>query len=196
MTKENEACVGKVVLGMEEAPVAEAGLIGPPLGIYQEPRANMQLYEYAPKFKRHTVNYVAFSSLDKLTFEPDLLILLATVKQAEIVLRAMSYSTGEMWETKGVAALACAFMYAYPFLSGKVNYTVTGLAFGGKAKEVFPEGWFLMTIPYKAMPNIIQSLKEMDWIPPSYTEGRERFLERERKLNEELQKLSKEELGK
>jgi uncharacterized protein (DUF169 family) len=168
MTKENEACVGKVVLGTEEAPVAEAGLIGPPLGIYQEPRANMQLYEYAPKFKRHTVNYVTFSSLDKLTFEPDLLILLATVKQAEIVLRAMSYSTGEMWETKGVPALACAFMYAYPFLSGKVNYTVTDLAFGGKAKEVFPEGWFLMTIPYKAMPNIIQSLKEMDWVPVIY----------------------------
>jgi uncharacterized protein (DUF169 family) len=188
IAKENEACVGKVVLGMEESTIAEAGLVGPPLGIYKEPRANMQLYQYAPKFKKGTVNYVVFSPLDKLTFEPDLLILLATVKQAEIVLRAMSYSTGEMWETKGVPALACSFMYAYPFLSGKVNYTVTGLTFGGRAKEVFPEGWFLMTIPYKAMPNIIQSLKEMEWVPPSYTEGREKFLEREQKLFEGLVK--------
>jgi len=186
MAKENEACVGKIAMGWEEVSLVEAGLVGPPLGIYQEPRANNQLYQYAPKFKKGIVNYVAFSSLDKLNFEPDLLILMATVKQAEIVLRAMSYATGEMWETRGVPAFACSFMFVYPFLSGKVNYTVTGLAFGGRAKEIYPEGWFLMSIPYKALPNIIQSLKEMDWVPPSYTEGREKFLEREEKLFEGL----------
>ncbi|MBN2187265.1 MAG: DUF169 domain-containing protein [Dehalococcoidia bacterium] len=188
MTKENEACVGKIALGMEEVPLVEAGLVGQPLGIYQEPRANNQMYQYAPKFKKGIVNYVVFSPLDKLNFEPDLLILLASVKQAEIVLRAMSYATGEMWETRGVPAFACSFLYVYPFLSGKVNYTVTGLTFGGKAKELFPEGQLLMSIPYKAMPNIIQSLKEMEWVPPSYTEGREKFLVREHDLFEGLMK--------
>jgi uncharacterized protein (DUF169 family) len=186
MAKENESCVGKMVMGWEESALIEAGLVGPPLGIYQEPRANNQLYQYAPKFKKGVVNYVAFSPLDKLNFEPDLLILLATVKQAEIVLRAMSYATGEMWENRGVPALACSFIYVYPFLSGKVNYTVTGLNFGSRAKEIFPQGLFLMSIPYKAMPNIIQSLKEMEWVPPAYTEGREKFLEREEKLFEGL----------
>jgi uncharacterized protein (DUF169 family) len=186
MAKENEACVGKIALGMEVIPLVEAGLVGPPLGIYQEPRANNQLYQYAPKFKKGVVNYVAFSPLSKLNFEPDLLILMATVKQAEIVLRAMSYATGEMWETRGLPAFACSFIYVYPFLSGKVNYTVTGLTFGGRAKELFPEGWFLMSLPYKALPNIIQSLREMEWVPPAYTEGREKFLEREEKLFNEL----------
>jgi uncharacterized protein (DUF169 family) len=186
ITKENEDCVGKVVMGWEEKPMIEAGMVGPPLGIYEEPRVNNQLYQYAPKFKKGIVNYVAFASLDKLNFEPDLLILMATVKQAEIVMRASTYATGDMWETKGVPALACSFIYAYPFLSGKLNYMVTGMAFGGRAKEIYPEGWFLMSLPYKALPNIIYGLKKMEWVPPSYAEGREKFLEREEKLFDEL----------
>jgi hypothetical protein len=39
-----------------------------------------------------------------------------------------------------------------------------------------------MSLPYKALPNILYGLKEMDWVPPSYTEGREKFLERKEKL--------------
>ena len=34
----------------------------------------------------------------------------------------------------------CAWMYTYPYVSGKVNYFVTGMSFGSKAKEVFPPG--------------------------------------------------------
>jgi uncharacterized protein (DUF169 family) len=182
ITKENESCVGKLVMGWDEVPLVEAGLVGPPLGIYEEPRVNNQLYQYAPKFKKGIVNYVAFAPLGKLNFEPDLLMFLATVKQAEIVMRASTYATGDMWETKGVPALACSFMFAYPFLSGKLNYMVTGMAFGGRAKEIYPEGWFLMSLPYKALPNIIYGLTKMEWVPPSYTEGRAKFLEREEKL--------------
>ena len=134
------------------------------------------------------VNYVAFSPLDKLTFEPDLLVLTATPSQAEIVLRAMSYSTGEVWETRTTGVLGCAWLYIYPFQSGKVNYTVTGLAFGSKAKQIFEEGWMLISIPYNWLPIITQNLKEMEWVLPSYTEGREKFLKREQKVFKEAAK--------
>jgi uncharacterized protein (DUF169 family) len=110
--KENEDCFGKVPLGMEEmAPWGEGGEFGPRLEIFQEPRANARIYQYVPKFPKGTVNYVALSSLDKLTFEPDLLILIATPSQAEIVLRAMSYSTGEIWESKTTGVLGCAWIF-------------------------------------------------------------------------------------
>jgi uncharacterized protein (DUF169 family) len=187
-TKENEDCFGKIVLGMEDTPsFAESGAIGMKLEIFQEPRANRRLYQYITKLSKGTVNYVAFSSLDKLTFEPDLLILMATPSQAEIVLRAMAYSTGELWEPKGTPVLGCAWLFTYPYQSGKVNYTVTGLAFFGmKAKEVFPEGWILISIPYNWIPIITQNLREMKWVPPSYTDGKEKFKERERRILEEL----------
>ena len=190
-SKENEDCVGKLVLGMEDMPpFVESGLVGPKLEIYQEPRANNRIYQYIYKFGKGVVNYVAFSPLDKLTFEPDLLVLMATPSQAEIVLRAMSYSTGEMWETKATPVLGCVWLYAYPYQSGKVNYMVTGMTFGMKAKQVFPEGWILISIPYHWIPTITQNLQEMKWVLPAYTDGREQFLKRERRIFEELAKES------
>src|SRR4030042_1009235 len=190
-SKENENCVGKLVLGMEDMPLfVEAGQLGPMFGIYQEPRANNKIYQYIPKFERGIVNYIAFSSLDKLTFEPDLLILTATPSQAEIVLRAMSYSTGEMWAPKATPVLGCAWLYIYPFQSGKVNYTITGLPFGMKAKQIFEEGRMLISIPYNWIPTITQNLKEMEWVLPSYTDGREKFIKREQGYIEELTQAS------
>jgi len=179
-SKENENCVGKVILGMEEMqPHVEGGLIGPKFGIFQDARANNKIYQYIPKFQKGIVNFVAFSTLDQLTFEPDLLILTAKPRQAEIVLRAMSYSTGELWDPKATSVLGCAWLYAHPFLSGKVNYTITGLAFGMIAKQIFEEGWMLISIPYNWIPTITRNLEEMEWVLPSYTDGREKFLQRE-----------------
>jgi uncharacterized protein (DUF169 family) len=187
--KENESCLGTVILGMEDMPpFAEAGEIGIKLEIFQDPRANSSIYPHIPRLPRGIVNYVAYCTLDKLTFEPDLLILLANVSQAEIVLRAMSYSTGELRESKTTGVLGCAWIYLYPYRSGKVNYTVTGLAFGMKSKEVFEEGQILISIPYHWIPVITHNLKEMKWVLPSYTEGREKFLERERANIEELER--------
>ena len=167
--KENEDCVGKLPLGMMDiSPVLEGGQLGPELEIYQEPRANTRIYQHMPKFARGTVNYVVFSSLNKLTFEPDLLILYATPRQAEIVLRAMSYSSGEMWEPKMMPVVACAWLYVYPYQSGKVNYTVTGMSYGMIARDVFPEGRVLVSIPWNWIPTITQNLQEMKWVLPGF----------------------------
>ena len=190
-SKENEQCFGKFALGMEDMPVfAEGGQLGPKYEIFQDARANSRIYPYIRKFERGIVNYVAFSSLDKLTFEPDLLILTATPSQAEIVLRAMSYSTGEIWDPKGTPVLGCTWLFIYPYQSGKVNYTVTGMTFGMKAKEIFEEGWILISIPYNWIPTITQNLQEMKWVLPSYTDGREQFIKREQGYIEELTRLS------
>ena len=188
--KDNESCLGSAVLGMEDFPVfAEGGQIGIQLEIFKEPRANSILYQQLPKLPRGICNYVALSVLDKLNFEPDLLILTASTSQAEIVLRAMCYTTGEIRETKTTGVLGCSWLYIYPFRSGKVNYTPTGLAFGMKSKEVFGEGLILISIPYQWLPTITQTLKDMKWVLPSYTEGREKFLEREKANMEELARL-------
>ena len=188
-TKENEDCFGAMVLGMMDTPpFAEGGLLGEKFEIFQDARANKRLYQDLPKFPKGTVNYVALSTLDKLTFEPDLLILMATPSQAEIVLRAKSYSTGEAWDTRKTCVLGCAWLYVYPYLSGKVNHIVTGMSFGMKAHEVFPEGWILISIPWDWVPVITQNLKEMKWVLPSYTDGREKFLQRKGRVIEESAK--------
>jgi uncharacterized protein (DUF169 family) len=164
---------------------AEAGELGEAFGVFEEPRANQRIYQQVMKFPRGTVNHVAFSVVESLTFEPDLLILMATPSQAEIVMRALSYTTGELWESKKTPVMGCAWIYTYPFLTGKVNYVVTGMSFGAKAKEVFPEGWLLISLPWEKMRMVVENLKEMTWNLPSYAEGREAFLQREARLREE-----------
>lgn len=167
--KDNEDCVGKMPLGMMDTlPVLASGKLGPELEIYQEARANSRIYEHLPHFDRGTVNYVIFSPLKNLTFDPDLLVLYATPRQAEIVLRAMSYSTGEIWEPKATGVVGCGWLYVYPYKSGKVNYMITGLAYGMIARNVFPEGKVLVSIPWNWIPAISQNLKEMKWVLPGF----------------------------
>lgn len=182
--KENEDCYGKKVLGMESfPPFAESGQIGPALKIFQAPRANARLYYYIPTLRPGTVNYVIFSTIDKMTFDPDLLIVTANVSQAEIILRAMSYSTGELWVSKHSFVLGCAWLYAYPYITGKVNYLVSGLTFGSRVIKEPPEGYIIISIPYDWIPIIVRNLQEMPWHLPSY-EGKEKHLEIFRKILE------------
>jgi len=176
-SKENsEACVGKILLGMEDmAPFAESGQIGARLEIFQEPRANYIFYQYVPKFEKHTVNYVAFSPIDKLTFEPDVLIITATPSQAEIVMRAMTYSTGELYTSKTTPVMGCAWLYIYPFQTGKVNYLIPGMIHGMRGRELFAEGSILISIPHQWIPIITQNLREMKLHLPSHT-SKEQYL--------------------
>ena len=191
-TKENENCFGKAFLGMtgDSPNLADGGELGLKLEIFQDPRANSRLRRFINNMEPGSVNYVAFSPLDKLTFEPDLLMLMANPGQAEIILRAMTYLTGEMYESKATSVGGCSWLYVYPYLSGKVNYTVTGLAYGMKGRQVFPEGWLLISIPYNWIPTITQNLKEMKWVLPAYTLGREKFMQYEHRIIRELAKES------
>ena len=135
-----ETCVGKIFLGMQDMePFAESGQIGEKLQIFQEARANYALYQHVPKFDRNVVNYVAFAPLNALTFEPDLLIIAADASQAEIVLRSMTYSTGEMYNSRTTPVMGCAWLFVYPFQSGKVNFIVPAMVHARKAASCFPK---------------------------------------------------------
>jgi len=189
MTKDNEDCFGAVTLGMVETPpFAEAGHIGYELSIFKEARANSRIYNYLPTIHKGVVNYVVFAKLDKLTFEPDLLIITANVSQAEIVFRAIEHLSGGPRESKTTGVFGCAWLFTYPYQTGKVNYTVTGLHFGSKAKQVFPEGLILICVPFDWIPTLAQGLKEITWELPGYKEGAEKFKEGEKKMLERLAK--------
>ena len=190
-TKDNEVCFGTFVLGWADFPrFAEGGLIGPDLEIFDQPRANTRIYQGLPRIPNGTVNYVALSTLNKLTFDPDVLVIMANANQAEVILRAMSYTTGEPWETKTRGVVACSYAFVYPYQSGKVNYTVTGLSMGMKSYEVFPEGWILISIPYNWIPIITENLKKMKWVLTAYELGREKFLQTKEARHEKLRRES------
>jgi uncharacterized protein (DUF169 family) len=186
--KDNEDCAGASILGMVQPKTfAGMGELGVKWGLYEEARVNERLTENAPKISPGKIKYVVFAPLEKIDFEPDLLFLLAETGQAEKILRAMSYSTGEVWESRATPGGACAYLFAYPYLSGKVNYVPTGLTLGLKGRKVYPEGRLLFSVPFDRIPGIARNLEKMEWVLPAYTdETREKFLERRQGIFQEL----------
>ena len=168
--KENFTCMGPRLLGMSDLePIAESGEIGAADGIYQEARANRRIYQHVPKLAKGTVRYVAYSPVDKLTFEPDVTVFTANVNQAEILLRGLAYATGRIMTTRTTPAIMCAWLFVYPFVSGEANYSITGLGYGMKARKVFPEGLILISVPYDLLPGLTENLGEMTWDLPVYS---------------------------
>jgi len=140
ISRDNEDCAGKCALGMMEGPAwGEGGEIGERMDIFQDARANRHCISHYKTFQPGTVNFAAYSKLEQLTFEPDLLVFVGRADQAEIVLRAMTYSTGEMYESKSTPVFQCSWLYTYPVLTQKINFVITGMSFGMRAREV-PSG--------------------------------------------------------
>jgi len=177
---ENHTCeAGPYVLGQADAPEPfKNGEFGAGLRIFEEPRTASRLYLYTPKLGRGVVNYVAFSPLDNLPFEPDLLILVANSNQTEILLREMSYKTGKMWVSKFAPAMGCTWTYIYPYLTGELNYFMTGLGHGMRRRKVFPEGHQVISIPFDLLPSMLQTLEHMPWVLPAFKPDGQEFVNR------------------
>jgi uncharacterized protein (DUF169 family) len=188
VTGDDFTCIGPLLLGMRELdPTYESGLVGQKLGVFKEARANRRVYQVLPRLSGKLIKYVSFAPLDKMDFDPDILIILSSISQAEILNRARSYTSGEPWTAKGTPIAGCAWLYIQPYLSGEINFTVTGFGFGMKARRLFPEGRILMTIPWNRLGEILQNLKEMEWVPESYSLGAEGHKNKMQRIRAEIE---------
>jgi uncharacterized protein (DUF169 family) len=178
--KENHMCdAGLYVLGQADAPEPFiSGEFGAGLKIFEEPRSASRLYHYIPRIRKGVVDYIAFAPLSKLPFDPDVLVILSKTSQTEILLRAMSYRTGKMWSSKCSAAIGCAWIFVYPYITGELNYIMTGLGHGMKRRKLFPEGQQLVSIPFDLLPSVLQTLREMPWVLPAYEPDGMEFVRR------------------
>jgi uncharacterized protein (DUF169 family) len=177
---ENHTCeAGLYVLGQADSPEPFInGEFGAGLKIFEAPRSASRLYLHIPTIGKGIVHYVAFSPLDKLSFDPDLLVVLADTNQTEILLRAMSYQTAKVWVSKFTPAIGCAWTYVYPYLRGELNYFVTGLGHGMKRRNLFPEGRQIISIPFDILSSLLEALREMPWVLPAYQPEGKEFVKR------------------
>lgn len=175
---ENHTCpAGPYILGKSAPPAYTSGEFGAGLKVFNHPRAMRRLYDALPRFDagRH-IDFVAFSPLDRVTLEPDLLVMMTMVDQAEILLRAMSYSTGRIWCSKCTAVIGCAWIYIYPYLTGELNYILTGLGHGMKRRKLFPKDRQLISIPFDLLPSMLENLREMPWELPAFRADGDEFV--------------------
>lgn len=162
-------CTEPLTLGMEDPnPILLSGLVGETDDLYEELRANQKIYQLVPRMLKGSVKSVVFSPIDQMTYDPDVLVITTdNVDQARIIMRALVYSTGESWGSKGTPVLACSWLYVYPYISGEVNYMVTGMSMGMQTLKVLPQGLVLISIPWTKLSMIMRNLQNMNWNPLS-----------------------------
>ena len=154
------------------------GRYGAGLKIFSGTRAASRLYQHIPVLNPGIVDYLSFSPLEEAGFEPDLIIMVADTDQTEIILRALSYNTGDVWTSRYTPAIGCAWIYVYPYKTGKLNYTVTGLGHGMKRRRLYPQGKQIISIPSDLFPLIFSALREMEWQLPAYKPDGDIFLKK------------------
>ena len=162
--KTNEDCMGRTVLGMvQEPPLGASGQAGFDFGVFRNQDANSRLYYNIPIAIRDTINYVIFSPIDQCEFNPDVVVFVCDSDMADIVMRATSYISGDLWESKSSSVLSCAWTYMYTWLSGKVNHCQTGMHHGMGRRKVYPKGLHIVSVPYQKLDEVCLALRQMDW---------------------------------
>ncbi len=182
-------CVEPMILGMQDYdPVPLSGMVGEIDDLFDELRANQKIYYLIPRLLRDSVKSIVFSSVDQITFDPDVLVITTDdMDQARTIMRASVYSTGETWSSKGMPVLACSWMYVYPYLSGEVNYTVSGLSMGMQTLKVLPQGLMIISIPWQKLPMILTNMQKMNWHPTSESVTGEEHKQRFQEILEEIE---------
>ena len=162
-SKENEeTCVGKCVLGMEEFPgSAISGQIGPRLGVWQDPRGNRNVYRQVKLLAKDSCNFVRFCPAGKLTFQPDVLVLAAPISTGEKIMRATTYYTGMPYRSVSTAVMGCSWFLTYPYETGEVNFVLPNIVHGPHVRHLWEENTMLISIPFPWIPTFLQSLEEM-----------------------------------
>jgi uncharacterized protein (DUF169 family) len=164
ISKDDDDCYGKLAMGMiDKPPVTASGQAGYDFGCYETPAACRQLYQKLPVLEPHTVNYVEFCPVPLCDFDPELLVFVAGFPASDIIMRATSWISGDLWESKSSPVLSCAWMYAYPVISGKVNHITTGFYHGLKRRKTYPEGLRIISIPFQKIDEFTAALDRMDW---------------------------------
>lgn len=183
ITKEDDACYGKMVLGMiPKPPVTASGQAGADFEVYRSNSQGRKLYQELPVIEPGTVNYVEFSPVDLCDFHPDLIMCVADIEKADILMRATSYISGDFWESKSSPVISCAWMYAYTVISGKVNTITTGLYHGLKRRQIYPSGLQMIAIPFQKIDEVIMALGEMPWQTIAFRKDEESQKELKRRM--------------
>ena len=163
---------------VEVDPFYCSGQIGPCLEVFKEARANRRIYDVLPTLKKGTCNYTAFAPLDKLTFDPDVLVLTGRARKMEIVLRSMSWTTGTDVREQGHpgARLRLDSRVPLPQWQDQLLRDRSHLRPHRPGSGHRGERHGLGALG--RLPTMVENLQEMPFVLPAYEDGRDNYSER------------------
>ena len=183
MQVEDDQCYGKLAMGMiDKPPVTASGQAGLDFGCFETAMGNRLLYQQMPVLEPGTIHFVEFCPAAECDFNPDLLFFVADLPQADIIMRATSWASGDLWESRSSPVISCCWMYSYPIISGKVNHITTGFYHGLKRRKTYPAGLRMIAVPFQKLPEFFYALKNMDWTLIAFREDEESKAELARRM--------------
>ncbi|MCX8033333.1 MAG: DUF169 domain-containing protein [Thermoleophilia bacterium] len=188
-TAENHSCEPGIFLTGHGplVPLAAGGRIGPAFDIYPEERANRRVYEHVTKLAEGSTYATAYAPVDKLTFDPDLLIIACdNLEQAERLLRATQWDTGDMIMSRMTYVMGCNWIFTFPYVSGQINTVWTGVCHGMKEHGLYPPGIPIVSIPWPHIDRVLRNIREMPWTLPLLSPDPQVKAEAYRRGNERL----------
>ena len=183
-TKDDDNCFGRMIMGqIDKPPLAASGQAGVDFGVFRTQAPNARLYHEIKTLTPGTVNFVVFCPLHLCDFEPDILLCVADIEQANIIMRATSYISGDLWQSTSSPVLSCAWLFGYPYVTGKVNYVISGMGHGMSRRKIYPAGRFVISIPYAKLSEVVEALDQMDWKLLALQEDEESKAEMRRRMD-------------
>lgn len=168
-------------------PLAAAGRIGTAFDIYPDERANRRIYNHLSLLAEGSVHATGFAPVDKLTFEPDLLILTCdTAEQGERVLRATQWDTGDVISMHTTYVMGCNWIFTHPYVTGQINTVWPHLCHGMTGYKLYQPGVQIVSIPWHHIDRVLRNIREMPRRLPAHTDERDESHRRgERRLGVE-----------
>ena len=175
----DEICAGGMPLGNAEMePAFGGGDFGPLLEVFKEARANRRVYEALPKLQPGTARFITFAPLDKADVRPGRARGDRPREPGGGHPQSLELDHRAHVREQVDAGDRVRLAVRVPLPQWRAELRVTGLCWGMKALRVFPEGLVNIFIPFDLLPINTANLAEMPWVPPSYTDGRDGYVER------------------
>ena len=196
ITAKEEDCVGKRFLNLPMEVLhmrhPDGGRLGVNLTAVQRPGVNLNLRNWCPTMVPGSVHYVLYTPFNQLKYEPDLLVFVCQPEEAEVILRANTYTTGEPFQSIATTVANCTNLYVRPYQDGKINYQVTGISWGGNGRRIYPQGLMILVVPYQKLGLVTENLNEMVWYRDSLKLDRDGYVKWDHELTMKTQDDSQE----
>ncbi|WP_094227941.1 DUF169 domain-containing protein [Methanolobus psychrotolerans] len=152
---------GAAVMGLTEmSPKLKSGEVYYNLNHFSSLDSAKSTMGRVPMVEANSIKAVVYSPLEKVTFKPDVILIIATPKQVMELSQALLHKSGGRVNA-GFAGKqsVCADGVAYPYLTGEAGVTI-GCSGSRKYTEIQDEE-MILSIPVDMLPAMVESAKSM-----------------------------------
>ncbi|MBP1908753.1 DUF169 domain-containing protein [Methanolobus bombayensis] len=161
-TIDDQMCKGGAsVMGLAEmSPKLRSGEVYYNLNHFASIDSAKSTMEKVPMVEANSVKAVVYAPLEKATFKPDVVLIIAKPKQVMELSQALLHREGGRVNA-GFAGKqsVCADGVAYPYLTGEAGVTI-GCSGSRKYTEIQDEE-MIMSVPVDMLPHLVESAKSM-----------------------------------